>query len=123
MRVRQTLIFISLFILLTFAGACEAESPTQPTPMPTADRPSLSQQDAISIAQEHSVNSPLNVYEKLAGAYARMGGTRGWNAQYIGNGKWNVEFRLRSESGGLTIHRWSVFESNLTALYIGVFSE
>ena len=120
MIIKQTIIFISLLILLALSGACAPESPP---PAPAVDMPYLSSADAISIAQEHSVNSPLNFYEKQAGLYARMGGVKGWNAQYIGSGKWTVEFRLQGEGGGLIVHRWSVFESNLTAVYVGVFSE
>ena len=123
MRIRRSLTLISLLILLVIAGACATESSTQPTPAPTVDKPYLSPADAISIAQEHSITSPLNIYEKQAGVYARMGGTKGWSAQYIGNGKWTVELHLRGEGGSLTIHRWSVFESNLTAVYLGAFVE
>jgi hypothetical protein len=112
-----------LLLILAMAGACAAESSTKPTSVSTIDKPSLSPAEAISIAQEHSITSPLNIYEKQAGMYARMGGTTGWNARYIGNGKWTVEFRLRGEFGGLIIHRWSVFEVNLTAVYIGAFVE
>ncbi len=122
MKKGQIFTLISLLIFLIAVGACETESPAQLIPAPTIDKPHLSAGDAISIAQEHSVTSPLNVYEGQAGAYARRGGTKGWNAQYIGNGKWTVELRLRHESGSLTIHRWSVFENNLTAVYLGAFA-
>jgi hypothetical protein len=122
MRMKQISLLISLLILV-LTGACAIEPSTKPTSVQTIDRPSLSPADAISIAQEHSITSPLNIYEKQAGMYARMGGTKGWNAGYIGNGKWTVEFRLRGEYGGLIIHRWSVFEGNLTAVYIGALVE
>ena len=71
MKKGQIFTLISLLILLIFAGACEAESPTQPTPKPTIDTPQLSAVEAISIAQEHSITSPLNIYERQASLYAR----------------------------------------------------
>ena len=114
---------MSLLILLTFGWACEAESPAQPAPMPPIDNPSLSPQDAIGVAQEHSVSSPVNFYEQQAGMIARFGGMKGWNAKYVGNGKWTVELRTRGQSGSINVRQWSVFESDLSAVFIGVYVE
>jgi hypothetical protein len=122
MKLWQTLLLISLLMALPTAGACSTDSDTQLNPAPSSDVPYLSPEEAISIAQEHSITSPLNVYEKQASVYAKQGGTQGWNATYTGNGKWTVELRLRHEDESLTIHRWSVFESNLTAVYVGAFA-
>ena len=112
-----------LFIVLAVIGACEQESPTQPAPMPPIDKPSLSPQDAIGIAQEHSVSSPVNFYEQQAGMLARFGGMEGWNAKYVGNGKWTVELRTRGQGGSIHVRQWSVFESDLSAVFIGVIVE
>ena len=121
MKLRQTLLLILLSMALPIAGGCAAESQTQPTPAPPIDEPSLSSQEAIAIAKQHSVTSPQSIYEKQASIYAQRGGTQGWNATYTGNGKWTVELRLRNEDGSLTIHRWSVFETNLAAVYLGAY--
>ena len=121
MRIRQSLLLILLFTILLIVGACTPESETQPTPVPTIDEPSLSSQEAIAIAKQHSVTSPQSIYEKQAGVYAQRGYTQGWNATYTGNGKWTVELRLRNEDESLTIHRWSVFETNLVAVYLGAY--
>jgi len=112
-----------LFIVLAVTGACEQEAPTQPVPMPPIDKPSLSPQDAIGVAQEHSVSSPVNFYEKQAGIIARFGGMEGWNAKYVGNGKWTVDLRTRGQDGSITVYRWSVFESSLSAVFLGAFVE
>jgi hypothetical protein len=119
---RQIFTLILLLIFPIVVGACETEEPTQPTPIPAVDIPSLSPSDAIGIAQEHSVSSPVNVWEKQAGIFARQGGTKGWSAQYVGNGKWTVEFRVRESDDSIIIHRWSVFESSITAVYLGAFA-
>jgi hypothetical protein len=121
MKLWQTLLPILLLMALPIAGACSAASET-PNPAPTIDEPSLSSQEAIAIAKEHSVTSPQSNYERQASVYAKRGGTQGWNATYTGNGKWTVELRLRNEDESLTIHRWSVFETNLVAVYLGAFA-
>ena len=121
MRLRRTLLFILLFIVLLLAGACSTESQTEPTPTTPVDLPHLSSQEVISIAQEHSVTSPLNAYEGRAAVYARRGGTQGWIATYSGNGKWIVELLVRNEDESLTVYRWSVFEVNLTAVFLGAY--
>lgn len=122
MRIRRSLTLISLLILLVIAGACATESSTQPTPAPTVDKPYLSPADAISIAQEHSITSPLNLQENQAALYARRGGTKGWIADYTGNGKWIVELLVRNEDESLTVYRWTVFEVSLTAVFLGAYN-
>lgn len=121
MRIRQTLLLTLLLMVLPIVGACATESQTEPTPTPPTDVPYLSTQEAISIAREHSMTSPQAIYEKQAGVYARAGSSQGWSAKYIGNGKWTVELRLRYDSGDITIYRWTVFESNLTAVFVGAY--
>jgi len=121
MKLWQTLLPIFLLMILPIVGACATESQKQPTPTPAIDVPYLSFQDAISIAQEHSITSPLNLQEKQAGLYARMGGTKGWIADYTGNGKWIVELLVRNEDESLTVYRWTVVEVNLTALFVGAY--
>ncbi len=91
MRTRQTLPLILLFMVLLIVGACATESQTQPTPTLPIDKPYLSPQEAISIAQEHSINSPLNIYERQASMYAKRGGTQGWNARIYW--EWEVDCR------------------------------
>lgn len=116
------LALIWLIIVPLFLMSCTTNSQSQPTPAPSVDIPSLSSQDVISIAQEHSVNSPLNAYEGRAGAYVRRGGTQGWIADYTVNGKWIVELLIRNEDESLTVYRWTVVEANLTALFLGVYT-
>ena len=120
-RTRQSLLLILFFTILLIVGACATKSETQLTPAPAIDEPPLSSQDAIAIAKQHSVTSPQDFYERQAGIYAQRGGTQGWSATYSGNGKWTVELRLRSEDESITIYRWSVFETNLAAVYLGAY--
>jgi outer membrane lipoprotein-sorting protein len=115
------LILACLVLMLSLLISCTSESPSQQTTSLPADVSSLSSQDVISIAQQHSVNSPLNSQEKQAGLYVSKGGTQGWHSDYIGNGKWYVELLVRSEDGSLTVYRWSVFETKLEALFLGVY--
>lgn len=121
MKLWQTLLLIFLFIVLSTAGACATESQTQPAPTLPMDEPYLSPQEVISIAQEHSTTSPLNLQEKRAALYASRGGTKGWIADYTGNGKWIVELLVRNEDESLTVYRWTVFEVNLTAVFLGAY--
>lgn len=110
----QRILVISVILAATLVfGAC--------APAPTIDEPSLSSQEAMAIAKQHSVTSPLNRDEALASRYALLGGTQGWNAIYSGNGKWTVELHLRNEDESITIHRWSVFETSLAAVYLGAY--
>jgi len=117
----QTLLPIFLLMILPIVGACATESQTEPTPTRPTDVPYLSSQEVISIAQEHSITSPLNLQEKQAGLYARMGGIQGWIADYTGNGKWIVELLVRNEDESLTVYRWTVFGANLTAVFLGAY--
>ena len=121
MRICLSLLLI-LLIMVLLMGSCATESSTKPTLAPPIDLPSLSSQDAISIAQEHSVTSPLNLQEGQAALYARRGGTQGWIADYTGNGKWIVELRIRNEDESLTVYRWTVVEANLAALFLGAYT-
>lgn len=112
----QTLLLTLLLMVLPIIGACATESQTQPT----IDVPYLSAQEAISIAKREAVANYAWAYsERQASYYASRSG--GWNAKYTGNGKWTVELRLRSQSGDLTIYRWTAFEGNLTAIYVGAY--
>jgi len=121
MKLWQTLLLTLLFMVLPIAGACATEPKTQPTPTPSVDVPYLSPQEAISIAQEHSVTSSQSIYESRAGVYARRGGTEGWIAEYTGNDKWIVELLVRNEDESLTVYRWTVFEADLTAVFLGAY--
>lgn len=127
-RITTIQLVLSLVIVITFTVGCagppSTSTPSSPSsvPAPPTDVPSLSSQDVISIAQEHSVNSPLNAYEGRAGAYARRGGTQGWIADYTGNGKWIVELLVRNEDESLTVYRWTVVEANLAALFLGAYT-
>jgi hypothetical protein len=110
-------VFLSGFLFL----ACTPEPQKPITTTSAVDNPSISVQDAISIAQQHSVTSPLNIYESRAGVIVRRGETQGWSAQYISNGKWTVELRANDSNGVITTYHWSVFESNLSAVFLGTF--
>ena len=84
---------------------------TTTTVIPTyTDKPTISSRDAIAIAQQHSVNEPLNTVEGIIGNSVKMNITSGWTAQYNGNGKWTITY--------LTNH-WSVFENTNTAVFLG----
>lgn len=112
MKLRQTLLLILLFMVLPITGGCAAESQTQPTPTPAIDKPYLSSQEAIAIAQQEAVNLKYNVVAALA-----RSSSKGWYATYIGGGKWTADFYY-----GANIYRWTVFEKTLTAVYIGAFA-
>jgi hypothetical protein len=103
--------------------ACTTQPLSKQTPLPSVDMPTLASQDVISIAQQHSVTSPLNIYEKAASIYARKGGTQGWVADYTGNGKWVVELLISNDEKNLTVYRWTVLEAQLNALFIGAYNE
>ena len=111
-----------LIVVPLLLVSCTTESTSQPAHAPPADVPSLSSQDVISIAQEHSVTSPLNLQEKRAGLCVSRGGTQGWIADYTGNGKWIVELLVRNEDESLTVYRWTVVEANLAALFLGAYT-
>lgn len=53
--------------------------------------------------------------------YASRDGTKGWIADYTGNGRWIVELLVRKEDESLTVYRWTVFEINLTAVFLGAY--
>jgi hypothetical protein len=108
-------------VVLSIVGACATDSQIEPSPTPPMDIPYLLSQEVISIAQEHSITSPLNLQEKQASLYTRRGGTKGWIADYTGNGKWIIELLVRNEDESLTVYRWTVFESNLTAVFLRAY--
>ena len=110
------LIVVSLLLV-----SCTTESPSQPTPAPPVDVPHLSSQDVISIAQEHSVNSPLDRNEELIGRQVTLGNKVGWHSDYAGNGKWIVELYIGSEGKIETVYRWTVIETDLKALFLGAY--
>ncbi len=116
---RVLVITAVLFLALVFIGCSQPQTPS--TPVPPVDVPRLSSQDVISIAQEHSVTSPLNYSEKRAGFLAQTGGTKGWRADYLGNGKWIVELLERNDSENITVYHWKVVEANLAALFLGTY--
>ena len=122
---KRVITLILLGTLLVITGACTLETPRQTKVTITpVDTPSLSSQDAISIAKEHSVASPLNLTEKRVGVWINRGSyTKGWNSQYIGNGKWTVELRVRNDNNTITSYRWSVFEPSLIATFLGAITE
>jgi hypothetical protein len=112
MKLRQTLLFILLSVVLLIAGGCAPESQTEPHTTPTIDEPYLSAQEAIAIAQQEAVNLEYNVVAALA-----RSSQKDWHATYIGEGKWTADFYY-----GANIYRWTVFEKTLTAVYIGAFT-
>ena len=116
------MVLTCLIVVPLLPVSCTTESPSQPAHAPPVDVPSLSSQDVISIAQEHSVTSPLNLQEARAALYARRGGTQGWIADYTGNGKWIIELLVRNEDESLTVYRWTVVEANLAALFLGAYT-
>jgi hypothetical protein len=85
-----------------------------------SDVPKLSSQDVISVAQQHSVNSPLNYYENRAARSVRRGETNEWAASYLGNGKWQVELNTTYNNSPVT-YRWTVLEDQQAALFLGAF--
>jgi ribosomal protein L35AE/L33A len=107
----KRLLLISVILAAMLLSACATASETQ--------QPSLSSQDAVAIAKEHSVTSPSSREEAIVGRYVQIGVTQVWNATYSGKGKWTVVLRLHNQDGSITIHRWSVFETNLAAVYLG----
>ncbi len=108
MKLWQTLLLILLFSVLPILGACATEPQTQPT----IDKPYLSSQEAIAIAQQEAINLEYNVVSALA-----RSSQESWRATYIGGGKWTTDFYY-----GANIYRWTVFEKTLTAVYIGAFA-
>lgn len=90
----------------------QANHSTQPQPTSTIDMPYLTPQEAIAIAQQEAANLEYNIVAALA-----RSSSRGWRATYIGGGKWTADFYY-----GANIYRWTVFEKNLTAVYIGAFA-
>ena len=65
-------ILISLSILLLFTlSACATETKTQPTPTVAVDEPYLYASEAIHIAKQHSVTSPVSASERHAAAHIR----------------------------------------------------
>lgn len=121
MKLWRVLLVLTIVIILCTGVGCTRESRTAPVPSLPIDEPSLSPQEAIAIAKQHSVSSPQDVFEQRASVYARRGGEQGWSATYTGNGKWTVELRIRNESGDITIYRWTVFEAKLTAVFVGAY--
>ncbi len=109
----KQILLISVILAAMLLSACATASETQ--------QPSLSSQEAVAIAKQHSVISPSSRDEAIVGRYAQIGVTQDWNATYSGNGKWTVELPLRNADGSITIHRWSVFETNLAAVYLGAY--
>ncbi len=108
----------------TFAASRDAY--IRPTAVNTivVDVPTLSAQEVISIAKEHSVRYPSNAREKYLGTYVdRTGGTQGWHTDYMGNGKWIVEFWWGGSTADMTVYRWTVVETNLNALFLGTYNE
>jgi len=110
---KLTLIALAILLLLPVC-ACATESPSPTAPV---DKPYLSSNEAIAIAKQQALNHQWSTVS----SYAKHGSSKGWSAKYTGNGKWTVELRLRYESGDLTIYRWTVFEGNLTAVYVGAY--
>ena len=110
----QALLLTLLLMVLPITGACAAEPQTQPA----SDVPYLSTREAIAIAKQEALNLPEWNPARYSAEY---GSGKGWNAKYTVNGKWTVELRLRSKSGDLTIYRWTVFEGNLSAVYVGAY--
>jgi hypothetical protein len=122
---KQVLLIIISVILITVSG-CTAVIPTVTNIVTTTVtvtpvfEPKLSSQEAIALAKKHSVNSPDNVQEKAIGLglqVALMTPTQAftdWKAEYSGNGKWDV-----SVNSGSYLYHWTVFESNLSVVYIG----
>jgi hypothetical protein len=110
MKLRKILVLI-LFIALSITGACVKES--NPTPPTHVDKPYLTSQEAIAVAQKEAVNLKYNVVRALA-----TSSSDGWRATYNGEGKWTADFYY-----GANIYRWTVFEKNLTAVYIGAFEK
>lgn len=106
-------------VLLGVGGALLfTQQASEQTPATPVDNPYLSSQEAISIAQREAVANYAWAYTaKMASYYASR--SAGWNAEYTGDGKWTVELSLLNDDKSLTIYRWTVFERNLTATYIG----
>lgn len=117
MKILHPILAFTLLGVLLVTGACATEPQTQPT----HDVPRLSPQEAITIAQFHSMNSPQDAWERCAGDIARRGGTGGWQAEYSGNGKWSVTllFLHKNEKDTLMVCHWTVFEVNVSAMYMG----
>jgi len=111
------MLLILLFMMLSATGACTT---AQPTPTPPIDKPYLSSQEAIAIAQQQALNHHNSLVVRAA-----KSGSRGWSAKYTGSGKWGVDLRVKGAShywpNDITIFRWTVFERNLTAVYVGAY--
>jgi hypothetical protein len=101
-------------VALLAAGITLAFTLRTPEAQPTStiDMPYLTSQEAIAIAQQEAANLEYNVVAALA-----RSSSRDWRATYIGGGKWTADFYY-----GANIYRWTVFEKNLTAVYIGAFA-
>lgn len=110
------LVVACIIVLPLFLVSCVPES----TPTPPVDVQQLSSKDVISIAQEHSVNSPLNAIEEQIGTRATSTDI-GWHSDYVGNGKWIVELHIGSEENIETVYRWTVIETDLKALFLGAY--
>jgi len=112
------LVVPSLIVVSLLLVSCSTE---ESTPTPPVDVPQLSSQDVISIAQEHSINSPSNVIEKRIGEQLMRRPTGGWHSDYAGNRKWIVELYIGSEGEIETVYRWTVIETDLKALFLGAY--
>jgi hypothetical protein len=126
----RKVLFLSVLPIIILSGfSCNSpNSITKPNATDTsvsttAEKPFLSSSEVIAIAKRDAVDHPTWAHnEKIAARYTSS--TQGWNAKYSDNGKWTVDFRIENSDGAsVTIYRWSVFETNLTAIYIGEFFE
>ena len=122
MRLWSSVVVAVLSATLLILPAC-TPTPEKPVPAAPIDKPQLSSTEAMGIAREHSVNSPQDKYESYFGKRVNhSGSTQGWSATYAGNGKWTVVYRLRSDDQ-VTVYRWTVFEAEKTAVYLGRYAE
>lgn len=113
---KRLILLVTAVLVLGVIGCAQ----TPPAPTAPVDKPYLSSQEAIGIAKREAVANYAWTYSegRARQLASRSGGY--WNATYTGNGKWTVELGFREEpSGDIVAYRWTVFEGNLTAAYIG----
>ena len=126
---RLLLVVTALLILVVGGISCAPSAPPTPAPTPTitVDEPYLYASEAIRIAKQHSLTSPVSPGERRAATHIRrleaLGGYDEFitfEATYQGNGKWIVLLRVLSETGPLEswLYRWTVFEKNLNGVFL-----
>jgi hypothetical protein len=107
--------FLTIFLLVIGIMSC---SKPPASSIESVDKPSLSSQEAISIAKREAITDHTwTRSEALANTYASR--SEGWTAEYKGYGVWGIELRALDYIGGWQYkYLWRVIERNRTAKYI-----